>query len=54
VSAAAARNMISAQGVKMGRPSRIHIDIASGDDGAVQQVRVGGQAVQVAEGTLTL
>jgi len=54
VSAEAARTLISAQGVKMGRPSRIHIDIDSADDATVREVRVGGQAVLVGEGTLTL
>ena len=54
VSAEAARTLISAQGVKMGRPSRIHIDIDSADDATVRAVRVGGQAVLVGEGTLTL
>jgi predicted PhzF superfamily epimerase YddE/YHI9 len=38
----------------MGRPSRIHIAIATGDDGAVTRVQVGGQAVVVAKGKLTL
>jgi trans-2,3-dihydro-3-hydroxyanthranilate isomerase len=42
-----------AQGVEMGRPSRIEVAITgSADD--VRDVRVGGEAVVVAEGTLLL
>lgn len=52
VSRNAARALLSLQGAKMGRPSRIHMDVASDADGAVTQVRVGGRAVLVAEGTL--
>ena len=48
-----ARHMISLQGVKMGRPSRIHISIGV-HDGHIDDVRVGGQAVLVGEGTLRL
>jgi trans-2,3-dihydro-3-hydroxyanthranilate isomerase len=54
VTGAAAAKMVSWQGVAMGRPSRIHIAIATGDDGAVTRVQVGGQAVVVAKGKLTL
>ena len=43
--------MVSLQGVAMKRPSRIHISIDS-DDGTITRVRVGGQSVLVAEGTL--
>lgn len=51
VSAARAKDMISLQGVKIRRPSRIHISIgASGDQ--IESVRVGGQAVLIGEGTL--
>jgi trans-2,3-dihydro-3-hydroxyanthranilate isomerase len=46
-----ARDMLSLQGVAMGRRSRIHISIDSRDD-TITRVRVGGQAVMVAEGTL--
>ena len=45
--------MVSLQGVAMGRPSRVHISIASspgGDD--ITSVQVGGAAVLVAEGVL--
>ena len=45
--------MVSLQGVKMGRPSRVHISIsssASSKDGDITFVQVGGAAVLVAEG----
>jgi trans-2,3-dihydro-3-hydroxyanthranilate isomerase len=46
-----AGSMVSAQGVKMGRPSRIHIKIdVSG--GEISRVRVGGTSVLVGEGKL--
>ena len=43
--------IVSAQGVKMGRPSRIHIriDVTSGD---ISRVRVGGTSVLVGEGRM--
>jgi predicted PhzF superfamily epimerase YddE/YHI9 len=44
--------MISLQGAKMGRPSHVHISIATGRAGDIQGVRVGGEAVLVGEGTL--
>jgi trans-2,3-dihydro-3-hydroxyanthranilate isomerase len=47
----AARRMVSLQGVAMGRASRIHISITH-DDGAIGQVKVGGEAVLVARGEL--
>ena len=53
VTAAQARQMISLQGVAMGRPSRIHISIDS-DAGRITRVRVGGQAVLVGRGELTV
>jgi trans-2,3-dihydro-3-hydroxyanthranilate isomerase len=43
--------MLSLQGVKMGRPSRVHISIGV-DGGAITSVRVGGEAVLAGEGTL--
>ena len=43
--------MISLQGVKMGRPSRIHIRITSNGD-HIARVQVGGTAVRVATGDL--
>jgi trans-2,3-dihydro-3-hydroxyanthranilate isomerase len=46
-----AGSIVSSQGVKMGRPSRIHIkiDLAGGD---ISRVRVGGTSVLVGEGRL--
>jgi trans-2,3-dihydro-3-hydroxyanthranilate isomerase len=41
------------QGVEMGRPSRIAVDIV-GDAAAIRDVRVGGAAVFMAEGELFL
>jgi len=41
------------QGVEMGRPSRIAVDIV-GDAAAIRDVRVGGEAVFMAEGELFL
>lgn len=51
VTAGQAQHMISLQGVAMRRPSRIHIGIDS-EDGAITQVRVGGQAVMVGTGEI--
>jgi trans-2,3-dihydro-3-hydroxyanthranilate isomerase len=51
VSADRAHHMISLQGVKMGRPSRVHISIDGSAD-SISRVRVGGRAVFVAEGNL--
>jgi trans-2,3-dihydro-3-hydroxyanthranilate isomerase len=48
-----AKTMVSWQGVAMGRPSRIHVAITSDAAGAITRVQVGGQAVMVAEGTLS-
>ncbi|MGE0361042.1 MAG: PhzF family phenazine biosynthesis protein [Vicinamibacterales bacterium] len=51
VPASAAASITSAQGVKMGRPSRIHIRLAvSGQD--VTRVQVGGTSVLVGDGRL--
>jgi trans-2,3-dihydro-3-hydroxyanthranilate isomerase len=44
-------SMISLQGVKMGRPSHVHISIGL-DNGEISSVRVGGEAVLAGEGTL--
>jgi trans-2,3-dihydro-3-hydroxyanthranilate isomerase len=46
--AATIRNL---QGVRMGRPSVMHVAIAS-DGGTITRVRVGGEAVLAGEGTL--
>jgi trans-2,3-dihydro-3-hydroxyanthranilate isomerase len=51
VTAAAARSILSLQGVKMGRPSQVHISIAV-ESGEIRSVRVGGEAVLAGEGTL--
>jgi trans-2,3-dihydro-3-hydroxyanthranilate isomerase len=51
VPATAAGAIVSAQGVKMGRPSRIHIRLAvSGQD--ITRVQVGGTSVLVGDGRL--
>lgn len=47
----AAQHFVSVQGVRMGRPSRIHISIDQ-QDGTITRVRVGGRSVLVGEGTL--
>ena len=39
------------QGYEIDRPSRITVQVFSDDD-AIQEVKVGGQAVMVAEGKL--
>ena len=51
VSPEQAQSMISLQGAAMKRPSRLYISIDSKDD-RISRVRVGGQAVLVAEGEL--
>ena len=48
-----ATEIVSLQGVAMGRPSRIHVSISS-RAGEITQVKVGGRAVLVARGELTL
>jgi trans-2,3-dihydro-3-hydroxyanthranilate isomerase len=53
VSAEAARNIVSLQGVAMRRPSRVHISIESRSD-AITRVRVGGQSVLLGSGELRL
>ena len=47
-----ARALVSLQGVKMQRPSRIHIAIDATGDGEITRVRVGGRAVVVGEGVI--
>jgi trans-2,3-dihydro-3-hydroxyanthranilate isomerase len=51
VSHDAAQQLVSLQGVAMGRPSRIHISIDCTGD-AISRVRVGGEAVMVGEGRI--
>ncbi len=45
------RRYVIAQGVEMGRPSRLEIEVEK-RAGAVASVRVGGNAVLVSEGTI--
>ncbi|MFN8060687.1 MAG: PhzF family phenazine biosynthesis protein [Vicinamibacterales bacterium] len=51
VSPEQATHMVSLQGFKMRRPSRLHIDIAT-KGGEITGVRVGGESVLVGEGML--
>ncbi|MGB6449380.1 MAG: PhzF family phenazine biosynthesis protein [Steroidobacteraceae bacterium] len=51
VTAQQAAHLVNLQGMKMGRPSRIHISIGT-RDGRIETVSVGGQSVLIAEGTL--
>ena len=53
VAADKADAMLSLQGVKMGRPSHVHISIGV-SGGGIASVRVGGEAVLAGEGTLYL
>mgnify|MGYP001579870196 CR=1 FL=1 len=48
------RDMVSLQGVAMGRPSRIHMRITQDSSGQITRVQVGGKAVRVGEGTIDL
>jgi trans-2,3-dihydro-3-hydroxyanthranilate isomerase len=47
-----AGDMVSLQGVKMGRPSYVHIAIDADKNAKISGVRVGGEAVLAGEGTL--
>jgi trans-2,3-dihydro-3-hydroxyanthranilate isomerase len=49
-----AGEIVSLQGVAMGRPSRIHIAIGTDDRDEITRVQVGGKAVRVGEGTITI
>jgi trans-2,3-dihydro-3-hydroxyanthranilate isomerase len=51
VTAEEGASLLNLQGVKLGRPSWIHISIDSAD-GNISRVRVGGTSVFVAEGTM--
>ena len=51
VSAETASRLVCLQGVRMGRPSRIHIALSS-SAGVLEKVRVGGEAVLVGNGTV--
>ncbi len=46
-------DMVSLQGVKMLRPSHIHMRIHADHAGIISRVQVGGQAVKVGEGMIT-
>ena len=48
-----ARDILSRQGVHMGRPSRIYIDIGVDGD-AINKVRVGGRTAYVGDATVVL
>ena len=47
-------DMISLQGVRMLRPSRIHMRITARAPQAVTRVQVGGQAVKIGTGTIDI
>ena len=51
VTAEKAGSMLSMQGVRMGRPSEVHIAIGV-DAGTISSVRVGGESVVAGEGIL--
>jgi trans-2,3-dihydro-3-hydroxyanthranilate isomerase len=53
VHAEQAAAMISLQGVKLGRPSHLHISVGV-ENGEITSVRVGGESVLAGEGTLYL
>ncbi|MEM6383964.1 MAG: PhzF family phenazine biosynthesis protein [Pseudomonadota bacterium] len=40
------------QGVTIGRPSRLTLEVQVGEDGGLQRVRLGGEAILIGEGTL--
>lgn len=42
------------QGIEMGRPSRIHVTVSATSPDEITEVRVGGEAVTIAEGTVRL
>lgn len=48
------QDMVSLQGVAMGRPSRIHMRITEDGSGRITRVQVGGKAVRVGEGAIDL
>jgi trans-2,3-dihydro-3-hydroxyanthranilate isomerase len=51
IDAGRAKHFVSLQGVKMGRPSRLHVSIDT-EGATIARVRVGGTAVLVGEGLL--
>lgn len=42
------------QGIEIGRPSRIHVEVVVGNGGEITEVRVGGEAVTVISGEVRL
>jgi trans-2,3-dihydro-3-hydroxyanthranilate isomerase len=53
VAPADASRIVSAQGVKMGRPSRVHVRVEATAPAEITRVHVGGSAVRVGEGTIS-
>ncbi len=47
-------DFVNLQGVKMGRPSRLHMRITQDESGAITRVQVGGKAVRAGEGSIDL
>lgn len=47
-----AQEIVVVQGVKMGRPSRLHVRVEATAPDTVTRVHVGGTAVRVGEGTI--
>jgi len=47
-------NIVVEQGIEIGRPSRIDVEITVGNGGEITEVRVGGTAVTVMEGEVRL
>ncbi len=48
-----AQHIVSVQGVKMGRPSRLHVRVDATSPDEITRVHVGGGAVRVGEGTIS-
>ena len=46
--------IIVEQGIEIGRPSRIKVEVSVDDEGEISEVRVGGTAVTVIQGEVTL
>jgi trans-2,3-dihydro-3-hydroxyanthranilate isomerase len=47
-------SIIVEQGLEIGRPSRIHVEITVGNGGEITEVRVGGTAVTLIEGEVRI
>ena len=52
VAPSAAGDIVSAQGVKMGRPSRLRVRVEATSPSDITRVHVGGTAVKVGDGTI--